>query len=607
MNDNSKLKVRYHDLDALRSFAMILGIAIHGVFSFNGMPIWPAQDINQNPQYGVVSEFIHGFRMQLFFLVSGFFTAMMLIKRGSLSVSIHRTKRILIPLILSVILLVPLMNNMSKLNDFKKNLGKEKTETSDKSPIKGSSIWAAAKRNDIQLLEKKITEGFDVNKKDYLQATPLHWAAAYGNTEAINFLLKNGADINIGDGKNSTPLHWASFMARPNSVKLLMENMASPERKNSDGSNAFQSAELDEGTMKFILGILKIDENVEDLMGRRAETKAALKGKELNFLTRLTGDVNEFIQRNYFINFFGSKQIVLHHFWFLYFLFIIAIGFCIIFKVIDLIYPFHNWSINGDGSLVMAIFKNTLICSFVLFLIVLTYFTQLKMAPDQFGPDTAVFFNPEKTTDIFVLNGFNGKPAWWILLHYFLFFICGAIMYGFKNFGLIPKYIWPLLFFIGFVFLLIALKEFNKPTPDWLNLRKDLEGPFSFLNSFTQSIHGKLKNFENAKPLITSIYCWTMIFGFIGFFKFLFSNPSGLVRYISDSSYWLYLGHQPLVQAYQIIFSDWDMPIYFKFPFVCIITGLTLLVIYHFFIRYSFVGTILNGPRYRTSKSAPSN
>ena len=102
-------------------------------------------------------------------------------------------------------------------------------------------------------------------------------------------------------------------------------------------------------------------------MGRRAETKAALKGKGLNFLTKLTSDVNEFIQRNYFINFFGSKQIVLHHFWFLYFLFVIAIGFCLIFKVIDLIYPFHNWSINGDGSLVMAIFKtlsSVLLCCF---------------------------------------------------------------------------------------------------------------------------------------------------------------------------------------------------------------------------------------------------
>ena len=89
MNSNNKLKVRYHDLDALRSFAMILGIAIHGVFSFNGMPIWPAQDINQNPQYGVVAEFIHGFRMQLFFLVSGFFTAMMLLKKGSFQIHLN--------------------------------------------------------------------------------------------------------------------------------------------------------------------------------------------------------------------------------------------------------------------------------------------------------------------------------------------------------------------------------------------------------------------------------------------------------------------------------------------------------------------------------------
>ena len=604
MNSNNKLKVRYHDLDALRSFAMILGIAIHGVFSFNGMPIWPAQDINQNPQYGVVAEFIHGFRMQLFFLVSGFFTAMMLLKKGSFAVSMHRTKRILIPLLLSVILLVPLMNNMTKLNEFKENFGKEKSEISSKANIRGSSIWAAAKRNDIGLLEKKISEGFDVNKKDYLQATPLHWAAAYGNTESIDLLLKNGADIDAGDGKNSTPLHWASFMARPDSVKLLIDNNASVEKRNSDGSTAFQSAELDERTMKFILGILKIDEDVGELMGRRAKTKAALKGQELNFISKFTGSVYEFINRNYFINFFGSKQIVLHHFWFLYFLFVIALGFCLVFKFVDLIFPFNKWSDLTINNPKISTLKNFIIYSFVITIMVLTYMTQMKMAPNQFGPDTAVFFNPEKLTDLFVLNGFNGKPAWWILLHYFLFFTCGAFMYGFKKFGFISKFIWPLLFFVGFIFLIISLKEFNKPCPDWLNLRKDLEGPFSFLNSITQSIHEWLKDFKNTKPLITSIYCWVMIFGFVGFFKFLFSKPSVSVRYISDSSYWLYLGHQPLVQAYQILFSDWDKPIYFKFPFICILTALTLLIIYHFLIRYSFIGSILNGPRTRTVKTA---
>ena len=38
---------RYHDLDALRAFAMLLGIVLHGAISFFPMPIWPAQDLHQ--------------------------------------------------------------------------------------------------------------------------------------------------------------------------------------------------------------------------------------------------------------------------------------------------------------------------------------------------------------------------------------------------------------------------------------------------------------------------------------------------------------------------------------------------------------------------------
>ena len=117
--------VRHHDLDALRAFAMLLGIVIHGVLSFVGTPIWSAQDVNQNPQYLVILDFIHGFRMPLFFLVSGFFTAMMWQKKGSLSLFAHRTKRILIPLILGMVVFAPLLNNMESLKDWKNELGKD--------------------------------------------------------------------------------------------------------------------------------------------------------------------------------------------------------------------------------------------------------------------------------------------------------------------------------------------------------------------------------------------------------------------------------------------------------------------------------------------------
>ena len=89
-------KKRYNDLDALRAFAMLLGIVLHGVLSFFPVPIWPAQDLQQ-PEinvpvalaaplesaglkvpadyspYEFMLHAIHGFRLPLFFLVSGFF------------------------------------------------------------------------------------------------------------------------------------------------------------------------------------------------------------------------------------------------------------------------------------------------------------------------------------------------------------------------------------------------------------------------------------------------------------------------------------------------------------------------------------------------------
>ena len=42
---------RFHHLDALRAFAMLLGLVLHGFMSFIEIPIWPAQDIHQNSEF----------------------------------------------------------------------------------------------------------------------------------------------------------------------------------------------------------------------------------------------------------------------------------------------------------------------------------------------------------------------------------------------------------------------------------------------------------------------------------------------------------------------------------------------------------------------------
>ena len=66
---------RLHALDCLRAFAMFLGIVLHGVLSFADPPVpfWPVRDPAAGPAANVFLLAVHGFRMQVFFLLAGFF------------------------------------------------------------------------------------------------------------------------------------------------------------------------------------------------------------------------------------------------------------------------------------------------------------------------------------------------------------------------------------------------------------------------------------------------------------------------------------------------------------------------------------------------------
>ena len=87
---------------------MLLGIALHAAMSF-GPPLGgPPHDVNISPWFGTFSSVVHGFRLQLFFLVSGFFTMMLWRKRSALGLTRQRTVRILVPCLLGVYMLSPM-------------------------------------------------------------------------------------------------------------------------------------------------------------------------------------------------------------------------------------------------------------------------------------------------------------------------------------------------------------------------------------------------------------------------------------------------------------------------------------------------------------------
>ena len=114
--DNSAF-ARRSDLDALRAGAMLLGIVLHASLSFFPS-YWIVTDRRQNDGFGVVFSAIHGFRMPLFFVMSGYFSAMLLHRRGRGSLVKHRFHRVFLPLLAGMFTIVPLTIGVSTLAMF---------------------------------------------------------------------------------------------------------------------------------------------------------------------------------------------------------------------------------------------------------------------------------------------------------------------------------------------------------------------------------------------------------------------------------------------------------------------------------------------------------
>jgi peptidoglycan/LPS O-acetylase OafA/YrhL len=94
---------RLHALDAVRGFALLLGIVLHATLSFVPAPtrIWIIQDTHQSLALGLLFFAIHVFRMTTFFLMAGFFARMSFHRRGAWGFVKDRLQRIALPLVIA--------------------------------------------------------------------------------------------------------------------------------------------------------------------------------------------------------------------------------------------------------------------------------------------------------------------------------------------------------------------------------------------------------------------------------------------------------------------------------------------------------------------------
>jgi glucans biosynthesis protein C len=91
---------------------------------------------------------------------------------------------------------------------------------------------------------------------------------------------------------------------------------------------------------------------------------------------------------------------------------------------------------------------------------------------------------------------------------------------------------------------------------------------------------------------------WHWTFAILGMALRYLGDNSPVRRYIADASYWVYLMHLPLVLLLQAAVMDLPWHWTVKFPLIVTVTLVLLFGSYHWMVRSTWIGLLLNGRRY---------
>lgn len=104
------LSARYHAFDALRGSMMLLGVALHSAAAYSTFPdVWWLKDPRTSRWADLFLLWIHAFRLPVFFVMSGFFAAMLVERRGVRGFLRNRAARLLAPFLLGMAAMFPFL------------------------------------------------------------------------------------------------------------------------------------------------------------------------------------------------------------------------------------------------------------------------------------------------------------------------------------------------------------------------------------------------------------------------------------------------------------------------------------------------------------------
>lgn len=107
--------------------------------------------------------------------------------------------------------------------------------------------------------------------------------------------------------------------------------------------------------------------------------------------------------------------------------------------------------------------------------------------------------------------------------------------------------------------------------------------------------------------LVFGVALWGWVLGLTGAALRFLSNYSATRRYIADASYWIYLAHLPVVVALQIWVSHWPLNWAVKYPSILVVSFAVLFLSYHYLVRPTFIGQLLNGRKHPRKPQPPGS
>jgi hypothetical protein len=90
---------------------------------------------------------------------------------------------------------------------------------------------------------------------------------------------------------------------------------------------------------------------------------------------------------------------------------------------------------------------------------------------------------------------------------------------------------------------------------------------------------------------------WTWSLGLIGLATAFLTKENKTIRYVADSSYWIYLIHLPVAMVFQVLLANVEWPWFVKFPLMLVVALALMLLSYQLLVRNTFIGAVLNGKR----------